>query len=395
MKELRILSPLMIYLFFAYANLMIFASYMPVYYQHKGLSETDIGWLLAVGPFATIFAQPIWGFLSDKYKSYKKMILWSLSGAVLVSFIVFSVNTFWAFMLSVFLIFLFIPPLTALGDSLAQKTAAERNISFGQLRMWGSLGFGICTLIVGFFLSKYGIQYVMVPYWILAALLCAAALSLKDIKSTNKPVTLFTALQLKNNKKLMYFLAIIMLVSISHRANDSFLGIYIISLGGDESLIGSAWFVGVISETIILATSAWWFRRFHPLTFITIAAALYSMRWFFMASITEPGYILLFQAFHGVTFGLFYICAFHFVTKLVPEEIQATGHVLFITVFFGVSGIIGSLFGGWMIESFGHSPLYQYLGISSIIGVVCLVGYRKWLDRLVENEDIERNGAST
>ncbi|WP_026672132.1 MFS transporter [Alkalihalobacterium bogoriense] len=381
MKQWKTLSPVMAYLFFAYATLMIITSYMPVYYQSQGLTAAQIGWLLAIGPFASIFAQPIWGFLSDKYKTIKNVLLVAIIGAVLISFILFQMSSFIGFLVLVFFLFLFVPPLTALGDSLAQKTSAQHNVSFGQLRMWGSIGFGVCSLAIGYLLSIIGIGYLMYPFWFLAAILFITALFLKDVKTTNKPVTLLGALKLRKNKRLLFFLTVIMLVSIGHRTNDSFLGIYITSLGGDESLIGWAWFAGVATETVILATSALWFRRFQAITFITIAAGLYTIRWILMGQLTEPSHILWFQLFHGITFGVFYLCAFQYVTKLIPEELQATGHVLFITIFFGVSGIIGSLFGGWVIESYSHSLLYYCLGGTSFIGMAGLIVYKVLIDK--------------
>ncbi|WP_257008166.1 MFS transporter [Bacillus sp. FJAT-45350] len=367
---------LMAYLFFAYSTMTIIISYMPVYFQYQGLTGTEVGMLLAIGPFASIFSQPFWGFMSDKWKSIKRVLVITLIGVIISSFIFFQMSNFIGLMVMMFVLFLFMAPVTALGDSLSQKTAIEHKVNFGRIRMWGSLGFAITSLLTGYVLAVIGIGNLVFPFLFMAIISLVIALQLHDVNKTNKPVTLLNAVKIGLNPRLFIFLGIIILVSITHRANDSYLGIYVTELGGKESLIGWAWFIGVTSEALIFATTALWFRRFHPLTFIIIAGLLYSLRWFLMGMAVGPASIIFFQLLHGVTFGVFYVGAFQVVTKLVPEELQATGHVLFITTFFGISGIIGSLFGGYMIETVSTAALYHSLGYFALAGSIGLIIYK-------------------
>lgn len=62
-------------LFSFYATNAIIIGYLPFYLQYKGLNGTEIGWVLAIGPLASIFSQPFWGFMSDKYKTVKRIIV--------------------------------------------------------------------------------------------------------------------------------------------------------------------------------------------------------------------------------------------------------------------------------------------------------------------------------
>jgi PPP family 3-phenylpropionic acid transporter len=363
----------MAYLFFAYSTMTIVMSYIPLYFQADGLSGNEVGILMAIGPFATIIAQPFWGFMSDKYKTIKRMIVISAIGVVIAAAGFMLMGQFYGYLIMMFVLFLFLSPLTALGDSLSQKTATLKGVSFGRIRMWGSLGFATTSLLTGYVLTTIGVERVMIPMIIMAVLALVMALTIEDVKGTNKPVTIISALKIGLNKKLMFFLLCVVFISITHRANDSYLGLYIVDLGGAESLIGWAWFVGVSAEALVFATSPLWFRKFNPLSFIVIAGFIYSIRWVLMGMITSPWMVLPLQLTHGISFGMFYIAAFQYVNKLIPEHLQATGHVLFITTFFGLSGIFGSLFGGWMIDGFGLKMLYFCLGASALIGVAGLM----------------------
>lgn len=367
---------LMAYLFCAYSILTIIVSFFPIYFRTIGMSGQEVGLLLAVGPLASIFAQPFWGYMSDRIKSIKKILLLALTFTSFIIVLLFQVNHFYGFLVSMFVLFLFLSPVTALGDSLAQKTAIANNISFGRIRMWGSLGFGITSLLVGYILGEIGLGYISFPLIVLTFLAFFFALLLQDVPSTKKPPTVLDAVKLAGNRKLLAFLFVILFISIPHRANDTFLGIYITDLGGSEAFIGWAWFIGVSAEATIFALAPFWFKRYQATTFIIIATSVYIVRWILMGFAISPVIILFLQVLHGLSFGIFYICAFFMMSKLVPEQLQATGHVLFTTMFFGVSGIVGSMLGGYIIEMYSTVELYHFLSILTLLGLIGIGSYK-------------------
>ena len=363
-------------LFFYYSAMTIIISYLPVYFQNNDLTGSQIGVLLAVGPLAAMIAQPFWGYMTDKYKTSKKIIIFCLTGTLFSSVLMFQSFHYGLLIFATFVFFAFMAPVGGLGDSLAQKAANQLSLSFGSIRMWGSLGFAVMSLAGGFLLTAIGIQYIYIPFVFFITITLIISLRIKDIKTSQKSVNIREALNLFRNKKLISFLVVMMFITVTHRSSDSFLGIYIIERGGKEAFIGWAWFIGVISEALIFATSTLWFRRFHALTFIIVAAFLYSFRWFLMAIIVDPIFVLPLQLMHGLTFGIFYLSAFHYVTKIVPEQLQSTGHLLFYSFFFGLSGIIGASIGGQIIEQLSASYLYLILSIISLLGVFFISGYK-------------------
>ncbi|GAE35749.1 MFS transporter [Halalkalibacter akibai] len=367
---------LMAYLFFIHSTMTIINGYIPVFFKEGGLTGSQVGVLMAIGPLATILGQPMWGYLSDKYKSIKKMILIALIGVTLTIITFIFVHSFVGYLMIIFLLFFFISPTTALGDSLSQKTAMQQKISFGRIRLWGSLGFAITSLIVGYVLTVIGIENIMYPMLLMAVIAFLVALTIKDVPGVSRPVTIIDAVKLVANPPLMLFFFLLLFISVSHRANDIYLGLYIVDLGGPEAMIGWAWFIGVMAEAIVFATSAIWFRKWSPLSFIVLAGGIYLVRWLLMAFVTNPWFIMPIQITHGLTFGVLYLAAFQYVNKLIPEHLQATGHVLFITIIFGVAGIIGSLLGGTIIELTSISNLYFILSISATIGTVGLLIFK-------------------
>jgi len=358
-----------------HATNTIIISFLPLYLAYKGLNGTEIGWVLAIGPFASIISQPFWGYLSDKYKTIKRFLIISIIGMLIGSIIFFQVNHIIAILVFGAIFYFFSSPVGALSDSLAQRRAQELRISFGSIRTWGSIGFGFSTLIIGEILNNTGVEYMVWPYVILGSILLIVAFKISDVKVDSTPVQVRDISKLIQNKPFILFLLIMMFIAITHRANDSFIGLYITGFGATERLVGIAWFIGVISEAAVFALAGFWFRKFNPLTFIVIASFIFAVRWFLYGIITDPFIIISLQFLHGITFAVFYFAAFYYVTKIIPQNLQSTGHLVYYSVFFGVSGIIGSMGGGMILEKFNGEALYLSMGVLATIGMISFIIY--------------------
>ncbi len=101
------LLPLKTLLFSFHAANTIILSFLPLYLQYKGFNGTEIGWVLATGPLVSIFSQPFWGYMSDKYKTVQKMLLICVVGLLISSIIFFQMNHLVAILLigALFLLF--------------------------------------------------------------------------------------------------------------------------------------------------------------------------------------------------------------------------------------------------------------------------------------------------
>ena len=117
---------LSLFLFFFHSSVTVIMSFLPIYFQERELSGTQIGWLMAVGPFTALFAQPFWGYMSDKYKTVKKILIICLIGVIFSSILLFQMNSFVSFLFLCGIFFSFFGPIGALGDSLTQKTTSLR-----------------------------------------------------------------------------------------------------------------------------------------------------------------------------------------------------------------------------------------------------------------------------
>ncbi|MBM7663487.1 oligosaccharide:H+ symporter [Bacillus mesophilus] len=371
------------FLFFVQATGFICTSYLPLYLLSKGYTPSEVGLLLAIGPFAAIISEPMSGYFSDKFKSIKKVLIVCVIGMLVSGIILFQLDHFAATALFVYCLFFFLAPSGSLGDSLSQKTADQLHVSFGSIRMWGSLGFGIASIITGYLLTRIGIENITVPFVFFTVIVLIISFFLKDVKvkseNSDPGVSIKDVALLIRNKPFVLFLLIVILITLGHRANDIYLSVFIKELGGTETLIGWAFFWGVATEVLVFFTSHLWFRKLKDLTFIILAAVLYAVRFIGMSFATSPHELVIYQLFHGFTFGIFFTVGLSYVTKIVPTRLQSTGHLLLITVFFGISGMVSAFIGGRLIEFYSVFTLYFLIGIASLVGALLLMIYKYFI----------------
>ncbi|MBS4204829.1 MFS transporter [Lederbergia citrea] len=361
------------FLFLVGAMNTFVVSYFPLYFKHVGLTTSEIGMLLALGTFVGLFGQPFWGLLSDKYKTVKRIMNVVILGSVLGLVWIFQLSQIgWIFVAGSFF-YLFYNALFPLSENLTKRIADQNDVSFGSIRSWAAVGFALVSLVSGFLFAKIGIQYLAFPMIFLGIMTFLLSLRLTDAKTGTKKMDFKQMGTFFKNPTLLLFFFLLSFISITHRTNDSFISLYLFDIGGDETLVGWLWFMAVASEAIMFFTATLWFRPEKPIHYIILAGFLYMGRWIVIGFISNPFQLIMIQALHGVCYAIFFMGAIEYLYKRLPIEMQATGHMVFMLIVYGVTGIIGSFAGGFIFDAFGGATLYFIMAALTFIGTAGLV----------------------
>lgn len=361
--------------FLFFSMFALFISFLPVYADGIGISSTHIGIVLSMGSLISVVSQPLWGMISDRARTVRKVLLLLLACSIAAGALMYSSTELWSLALFVALMNVFYLPTDPLVESLNFRTTQRENVSYGSVRMFGALGYAVTSLLAGYGLQQWGMGSVV---WIYAGAGIAAflvALSLADVEASPKPA-LFKHLKLffLQSRTLVFFL-IVFVVAIPHKMNDTFVGLYMEQLGGNVRLTGLSWFVMTLTETVFFALSARLIKPGKERLFMTAAAGLYAVRFLLSALADSPYELVAIQVLQGVTFVLFYVGAMQYLYSIVPDEWKSTGQTMLTVLYFGVSGIIGSSIGGWVIDVWGGKALYEGMSAVAAVGFVlgCLL----------------------
>src|SRR5699024_11557166 len=97
---------------------------------------TEIGYILAIGPLASIFSQPFGGFISDKFKTVKRIIVLCTFMLFITGMIFFSMDGLIAFLITGILFFFFVTHIEPLSVCIAQRRVNELGVSFVPIGSW-------------------------------------------------------------------------------------------------------------------------------------------------------------------------------------------------------------------------------------------------------------------
>ncbi|MBS4206970.1 MFS transporter [Bacillus sp. FJAT-50079] len=366
---------LSIFFFLLFSAFSITGGLMPLYLKELGLSTEQIGLQLAMGAVISIVGQPFFGFVSDKIQSTKRVLIVIMFAALAVSFFYFSVQSSFLLLILFMTLNLFASSTGPLTENLSITYSQRNNKNYGAIRLWGDVGVGTGSVVFGFLIGVIGLQHLGKMYAIILILTIIVSFFLQDGRKTNaKAITLGSIHQLFKNREYMLFLSICLLIFMTHRMNDSLLTVYISDLGATELQVGVSWMVATFSTVPLFIIVGKLLTQYKELTLIFVAAVLYCVRWFLYSLFNEPIAFILLQAMHGITFPIFIVAAMFFVTRIVPEEIAATGQTIFIAVIVGLGGLIGSGGGGYFMSHFGASATYLLgASITAVGSVLCLL----------------------
>lgn len=349
---------LKLFIFFYFTSVGLFLPYLTLLFREMGLSNWQIGILFSMGPLVTVAVQPLWGFISDRFKTVKKIIIVQLAVITVLSLFVFN-NTSFKFLLpSVFIFNVFCFPIIPLTDSLTLAMAAKTGTHYGKFRLWGSLGFAVSALFFGIFFRWQGLYYFSYCYFSLLFICLIISFFLNDALYKGRKANFSDIKQLITNRRVISFLLLTTLLSLSNRANDSFMGIFIRQLGGGAELVGYAWAAAALSEVPVMFICGILFSRFSELRLLALAALVFSVRWALFFTIVNPWLTVPIQLLNGLSFGLFFLSSVSYLTKLVPDRLRSSGQGLLSSFLGGLAGIAGATIGGAIMSSLGPRYLY-------------------------------------
>lgn len=367
---MRTSAPVKAFNFLFFALLAIFIPFLPVYFDEQGLSPSQIGFIVGTGGFITIVAQPLWGMISDRTKTIRKVLLLLLVCAIMTGFVLYHTGTYSLIILFAMLTYFFLMPVDPLTESLNFRVAESAGISYGSLRTYGALGYAVMSLFAGYIMTSFGAHSLAYLFAAIGLVSFVITLFMPDAPVSGKPVTLSSLKHFLSSRETLLFLILVFISSIPARMNDTYLGVYIKELGGKASLVGQAWFLAAGSEIVVFALSFWWLRKGSELMLIAFSGFFYFIRFFASAWIEDPPLLAYLQLLQLLTFPVFYSAAIQYLYRIVPVEWRATGQTVLALLFFGVSGIIASFAGGALYEAFGGRTLFLTISGMSLAGTL-------------------------
>ena len=141
--------------FFMFAGLGIFFPFLNVYYKSIGLSGTQIGLIITLGPLIAIFAGPMWGLLGDRLGRLRLLLVIVILGSIISVLGLAMMKTFFTILGLAAVFNLFGCAIQPLVDSYNLTLLGEHRERYSEQRLWGTFGFLASSLFAGSVVRTY------------------------------------------------------------------------------------------------------------------------------------------------------------------------------------------------------------------------------------------------
>ncbi|MCA0987075.1 MFS transporter [Guptibacillus algicola] len=339
--------------------------------QVENLNGSEIGMIMSLGPIFMIFFQPIWGMVCDYTQSPTRVLTLTalLTGIAGMGYLVF--DGFYWFIVIAIIVAIFQSAIIPVSDSITLKYTSKVNYNYGNIRLFGSLGFGLAVFIMGK-LSDSVFGPGVIFYAFLISLSLAAILAWRSpSERQTKKVDLKNGMKkLLVYRKFLLFLIVTFMIFGPNLSNNTYFGLFVEDSGGTYAGIGLAFMLAVLLEIPFMRLSGKWIQRYGLLAVVLFAGIASLLRWvlyFFEPSLTVIYATTIIQ---GFSLGLFIPAGLQYIKEIAPIDMEATAVTLYAAVGNGIGNWFCTFVGGYLYEFFNIFAVYLFFGGLSLIGVL-------------------------
>lgn len=341
------------------------AAYLPysvMFLNEISITPQTIGLIVALSAIVKIFANPFWGYITDRIGSVKIVFLICMTISALLMQLFLVIRSEYLIAILYLLIALFAYSTIPLMDNWVLQGIKDKDSNaYGFIRIWPSIAFALSAFFLGRLIQETSINSIFPIYGLFALITIIFALNVKNNdRAEGKKINIKSVKKIFIDRRYLLFLLFCFLFYIPITGMHTFFPLLMDSLGGTKSQFGLSIFMMSIFEVPIYILGRHLLRRIKPIKIILLAAAFYSCSLLMYSLATGPVHIILIQSIRGIAQALFMLGFLYYLDQLAPIELKATYMTVAVSVNMGLSGMVGNLSGGWMIELLGIQKMFFY-----------------------------------
>lgn len=348
--------------------------------QKAGLDSVSIGTVFAINGVFAVIMKPVYGYIIDKIGMSKSLLYFVvLVSALMAPFFIYVYQP----LLESHLMFGIIAGAlylslgwyagVAASESYADRFSRLYHMEFGQVRMWGSLGWALAA-------SFSGVLFNLSPAWnfglssATSLVMLAVLLSLKigdeelknnDVISAQKIVFGDVILLLKNRKFWMFSMYVAGVAWMMFVAEQQFSRYFVTFFDTKEQ--GNAWY-GYLStvqsgmEFLMMMVIPFLVNYFGAKKGLLFVGALVGLRLIASGLTSDPLLISIIKPFYGLEIALLLVSVFKYIAEHFSKRVNATMYLLGYQAMIYVGSIVVAPPAGYFYDRIGFEHTYLVMG---------------------------------
>jgi PPP family 3-phenylpropionic acid transporter len=241
---------------------------------------------------------------------------------------------------------------------------------YGRIRLWGSIGFILAVMGVGFLLDFAPISSQLWVSWVLLLGTLVSALTLTEVKGHADRVA-GPILEVLRQRKVGFLLAAGLFMTAAHGALYVFYSIHLVAQGYGKTLVGLLWTLGVVAEIFVFLLMPRISARISLRQILLACFALAVLRFMLIGWAVEfIGLLVFAQLLHGASFGAHHAATMAALNRWFEVGQQARAQALYGSVAYGAGGLGGALLAGALWESAGPGMAFSTASALALIGLI-------------------------
>lgn len=357
--------------------------FLPIWLSERGIGTAEIGVINAAPIFAMIVINLIVGRLADRASDWRTVIvIGSILAAIPPIFLLF-MDSYVAVIILWTLVIVPFQAIAPVVDAAAYRMARRTGMDFGAIRVWGTIGFVVVTLLAGVVLDRLGPQ-AFIPL-LIAVSVIRALMSLglplfrapdeymRPMHPIDAPINLLIAIRLGQMWRPWFLLTLIgaSLLHGSHMMQMGFGALIWAEEGIPGWVIGILWAVAPTAEILAMVFFERITKRFAARHLILLGCIAGAIRWWGFALEPDIWVLVLLQTLHLATVGLTFLGITNFIANWTSEDIAAEAQSFFVMIR-QVITVVALLGFGFLAGSLGAGAFYV-ASIMSGVGAVMVL----------------------
>lgn len=370
----------------------VMGPYLIIYYQQAGISIQLVGVLLAIPTVLSMFVNPMWGSVADRFKLTGKLLpliqLLTIPAVLMISFS----HSFLPILIAVLLYGICWNPVSSLTDHAVLTMLGKNSRNYGKYRIWGAVSYGILSWLGGGIVERGNIQWI---FWIFIFFALLAAYASTRLPAVDRIVLEGKyGAEIKTLSKDRAWVALMLgclCFGIGLNSLSNYFILHLRSMGAGEALFGLSLTFTCLSEMPVYLISTRLLRKFKPQLLISLAFLFLVTRLLLVAVILDYRWAIVTQFMHGMTFSLMWTAGVNYVNELTPKGTGATAQGLFGAMIWGVGGAIAAIFGAQLVAAVGTKVMFFWAGAITAVGLLIflLVGQPWKAEGLAREESVQ------
>ena len=352
-----------------------------MYIIQAGFSKAEISITVSIFTFSSLIGQYIIGYITDRFKCVKKILFISIFISLIGTTALIFLKEGWTINILVLLWGFFAYGTVPISEAWyidVLKANGDQKI-FGRIRGFGSIGFGISGMLLGFLLQSFG--WSIYKWYIITSvfLVLLLILTMED----NKELKLYKGIgggkgdeanislkeafrEIIKNKPLKSIIIVLFTFTFVVKGIYSYLGVIVSDSGGGSLSYGLTLFFDASPEIITFFLASKLLARYRNKGLIFAAFILQIIRLSLILVFNSPTAIMLLGILSGFSFGLLASSYKTYIYDLAPEKYKISCLGLSESII-GFSAVLSVPIFGFIVMKFGG---YASIAVGLAINII-------------------------